>query len=80
MRKEFLIYRQEQGGKMYLTSLPDDDYPMGGIGFQGGPAGVIPRATGSCPTEEDASKVISYLREAVGNGDEIYGIEERCVE
>lgn len=79
MSKEFLIYREEDGKKMYLTSLPDDDYPLGGIGFQGGHDGGVPKSAGSCPTEENANKVIAYLREAVGSGDEIYGIEERSV-
>lgn len=80
MSREFLIYRQECGSKMYLTDLPDDDNPLGGIWFQGGNDGSIPNAAGSCPTEEDANKVIAYLREAIGNGDEIYGIEERAAQ
>ncbi|MFY9993598.1 MAG: hypothetical protein WAK61_01220 [Leclercia sp.] len=79
MSTEFLIYREEDGSKMYLTSLPDDDHPLGGIGFQGSHDGGIPSAAGSCPTEEDAKKVIAYLLEENEGGDEVYGIEERSV-
>lgn len=48
---------------MYLTSLPDEENPFSGIGFQGSENGDIPRIAGSCPTIEDAEKIIAYLNE-----------------
>lgn len=77
MSKEFVIYRQEGGKKMYLTDLPDDDHPLGGIGFQCSQDGVVPKSVGSCPTEEDAKKVIAYLRQEIGTNCNHFGFEER---
>ncbi len=77
MSKEFVIYRQEGGKKMYLTNLPDDDYPLGSIGFQSSQDGVVPKSAGSCPTEEDAKKVIDYLRQQIGTNFNRFGFEER---
>ncbi|MBI0677215.1 hypothetical protein HCH73_09260 [Citrobacter koseri] len=77
MSSEFLIFRIEHGKKMWLTSLPNDENPLGGIGFQGGSDGGIPIAAGSCPTEEDAKKVVAYLRESIGTNYNHFGIQER---
>lgn len=79
MSTEYLIYQIEFGKKMYLTDLPEDDNPLGGIGFQGSDDGTIPSSAGTCPTEEDAKKVIAYLREAIGTSYNHFGFEERPV-
>lgn len=60
----YVICYDSPNGIMYLTSLPNDENPFSGIGFQGGgndPA--IPRAAGNCPSIEDAQKIIAYLNE-----------------
>lgn len=59
----YVIFYRKDGGKMYLTDLPDDDNPFSGIGFQGGGDNEVPISAGSCPTIEDAEKVIAYLNE-----------------
>ena len=65
MSAEYLIYYvSENGGKMYLTDLPRDDNPLGGIGFQSRNDGSIPDAAGTCPDIHEAEKVIEYLKEA----------------
>ncbi|WP_213732668.1 hypothetical protein [Citrobacter europaeus] len=79
MSTEYLIYQIELGKKMYLTDLPEDENPLGGIGFQGSDDGTIPVAAVTCPTEEDAKKVIAYLREAIGTSYNHFGFEERPV-
>ncbi|MBY0738157.1 hypothetical protein K5S02_07460 [Klebsiella sp. M581] len=76
METEYLIYQVSDGKKMYLTDLGDDS-PMGGIGFQSCADGLVPDGAGTCPTREDAVKVISYLRAAIGTYRDHFGIEER---
>lgn len=77
MSTEYLIYEKRDDSKLYLTELDDENNPLSGIGFQSSSDGTVPSEAGSCPTKEDALKVISYLREAVGDGSEDYQIEER---
>lgn len=78
MATEYLIYQVSCGKKMYLTDLGDDS-PIGGIGFQSSGDGVVPDSAGTCPTHEDAVKVVAYLREAIGTYRDHFGIEEREV-
>ncbi len=63
----YVIYKLAAKGsectRLYLTDIPGDDNPLGGIGYQGIPGGV-PAAAGTTPTEEDAKKVCEYLRTA----------------
>lgn len=80
MSSEFLIYQNHIGSKLYLTELDDENNPLSGIGFQSSSDGTVPLAAGSCPTKEDAMKVIVYLREAIGDSDEDYHIEERVAQ
>ncbi|WP_373203945.1 hypothetical protein [Citrobacter amalonaticus] len=80
MSSEYLIYENRISGKLYLTELDDENNPLSGIGFQSGSDGTVPLAAGSCPTREDAMKVISYLREVIGDGSEDYQIEERAAQ
>jgi hypothetical protein len=80
MSNEYLIYEKRDDSKFYLTELDDENNPLSGIGFQSGSDGTVPSAAGSCPTKEDALKVIAYLREAVGDGSEDYQIEERAAQ
>lgn len=77
MSMEYLIYENRSDSKLYLTELDDENNPLSGIGFQSSSDGTVPSAAGSCPTEADALKVIAYLREAIGDGSEVYHIEER---
>lgn len=80
MSKEFLIYKNRDGSKLYLTELDDENNPLSGIGFQSCSDGTAPAAAGSCSTKEDALKVIAYLRDAIGYGTEDYQIEERSAQ
>ncbi|EDW6579234.1 hypothetical protein J5L93_000287 [Salmonella enterica subsp. enterica serovar Mishmarhaemek] len=80
MSTEYLIYEKRDDSKLYLTELDDENNPLSGIGFQSSSDGTVPSAAGSCPTKEDALKVIAYLLEAVGDGSEDYQIEERAVQ
>uniref|UniRef100_A0AAU8GFF6 Uncharacterized protein n=1 Tax=Salmonella phage vB_SEnST11_KE22 TaxID=3161173 RepID=A0AAU8GFF6_9CAUD len=75
--KQYLIFQQEEGKKMYLTCLPGDDYPLGGIGFQGSNDGSIPTEAGFCETEEAAIEVVKYLREEIGTPYNRFGYELR---
>ncbi len=68
MSTEYLIYEKRDDSKLYLTELDDENNPLSGIGFQSSSDGTVPSAAGSCPTKEEALKVIAYLREAVGDG------------
>ncbi|EAM8407027.1 hypothetical protein AB241_03760 [Salmonella enterica] len=77
MSNEYVIFRIERGNKMYLTDLPEDDNPLGGIGFQSSHYGTVPSGAGTCPTEDDARKVIAYLRQAIGTNYDHFGFEER---
>ncbi|MNX77693.1 hypothetical protein D3C86_1092440 [compost metagenome] len=43
---------------MYLVDLPDEDNWLSGVGFQSDK-----RAAGTCPTVQDAEKVIAWLKE-----------------
>lgn len=78
METEYVIYQISDGKKMYLTDIGDDS-PLGGIGFQSCTDGEIPDAAGTCPTREDATKVVAYLRQAIGTYRDHFGIEEREV-
>lgn len=78
MNSEYVIYQISDGKKMYLTDLGDDS-PLGGISFQSCDNGEIPESAGSCPTRDDAKKVVAYLREAIGTYRDYFGIEERAV-
>ena len=49
--------------RLYLTDLPAEDNPLGGIGYQGIASGV-PAAAGTTPTEADAIKLCEYLNTA----------------
>ncbi|EDQ3843959.1 hypothetical protein CM24_004622 [Salmonella enterica subsp. enterica] len=80
MSTEYLIYEKRDDSKLYLTELDDENNPLSGIGFQSSSDGTVPSAAGSCPTKEEALKVIAYLREAVGDGSEDYQIEERAAQ
>jgi hypothetical protein len=64
----YVIYKSASNGdpceRWYLTDIPSEDNVLGGIGYQGGKAGNVPRAAGTTPTEEDANKVCEYLRTA----------------
>lgn len=44
--------------KMYLVDLPDEDNWLSGIGYQSDK-----RSAGTCPTVEDANKLIAWLKE-----------------
>jgi hypothetical protein len=57
---EYTIYfiSNHQGKKMYLVNLPDEDNWLSGVGFQSDKT-----AAGTCPTLEDAHKVIAWLNE-----------------
>lgn len=46
------------GEKMYLVNLPDPDNWLSGIGFRSDES-----VAGTCPTLEDADKVIAWLKE-----------------
>ncbi|MEE4087487.1 hypothetical protein [Pseudomonas viridiflava] len=63
----YLIYKVADKGsecdRFYLTDIPRDDNPLGGIGYQGVKDG-IPKAAGTAPTEEEAKKICEYLRTA----------------
>lgn len=64
---KYVIYkmadRNSDCKRLYLTSIPRDDNPLGGIGYQGIKDGV-PEAAGTTPTEEDAKKLCEYLNTA----------------
>lgn len=74
---EYLIYEQKMSGRMYLTDIPNDDDPIGGIGFRGSNDGSIPNAAGTCPTIEDAEKVIAYLHDAISGPRADYRFEAK---
>lgn len=63
----YVIYKidQEDGQskRWYLTELPKEDNPLGGIGYQSIAEGA-PKAAGTAPTEEDARKIVEYLKTA----------------
>lgn len=73
---EYVIYEQTDTGRIYLTSLPNENNPLSGFGFQSVSDGTIPRAAGTCPTKEDAERVIEYLVQARTSGHREYGLEE----
>lgn len=79
MITEYLIYKISEGVKTYLTDLGDDS-PLGGIGFQGCGDSKVPSDAGTCPTREDANKVVLYLRQVIGTYRDYFGIEEREVQ
>lgn len=54
----FLIQSFGETKKMFLVDLPDEDNWLSGIGFQSDK-----RAAGTCPTIEDAEKVIAWLKD-----------------
>lgn len=79
MSIEYVIYKISDGKKMYLTDLGGES-PLGGIGFQSCEDGEIPDLAGSCPTVDDAEKVLAYLRESIGTYRDHFGIQERQVQ
>ena len=60
----YVIYKLDEQGdpcsRWYLTSLPNEENPLSGIGYQGDRNGV-PEAAGTAPTEEDAKNLCEYL-------------------
>lgn len=60
----FIIYKLAEAGdsckRWYLTDLPEDDNPIGGVGYRGD----APELAGIAPTEADAIKICEYLRTA----------------
>ncbi|MBA6091611.1 hypothetical protein H4C81_22460 [Pseudomonas monteilii] len=64
----FVIYKMERRDgtdyRWYLTDIPRDDNPLGGIGYRGSNDGSVPDTAGTAPTEEDAKKICEYLRTA----------------
>ncbi|WP_282361293.1 hypothetical protein [Pseudomonas sp. PS01300] len=61
----FVIYKMgDEGRRKYVTDIPDDDNPIGGIGYTWTPSGEVPSNAGTSPTEQDALKVCKYLRTA----------------
>lgn len=73
---EYVIYEQTDTGRLYLTSLPNENNPLSGFGFQSVGDGSIPSAAGTCPTKEAAERVIEYLVQARMCGNREYGLEE----
>lgn len=62
-----IFYTNEDGHKMWLTSLGNEN-PLAGIGFSGGhPQHNEPdKSVPTTPSIEDAEKIIAYLHEATG--------------
>lgn len=53
--------------KMYLVDLPDPNNWLSGVGFQSDK-----RVAGTCPTIEDAHKVIAWLKEDLADKREYF--------
>lgn len=68
---EYCIYYNSQSfgetKKMFLVNLPDEDNWLSGIGYQSDKS-----AAGTCPTVEDAEKVIAWLKEDPSNKQEYF--------
>lgn len=73
----YIYYLDENGNKLYLTSIGNEN-PLAGIGFQGRGDGKIPSAAGTTPNIEDAEKIIEYLHEAISPPFSPYQYEEEA--
>jgi hypothetical protein len=70
--KEYVISYEDNAYRFYLTDLPEEENELGGIGF----CGDINEA-GTCPTPEDAEKVIKFIKESTYGNFEGYHFAEK---